>query len=512
MADLKALYSEKVLDHFQHPRNIGEMKDPDGVGTVGNPVCVIPETLVLANSETVQIKDVLEGKRVLGHDGFFHPVLKVFKRNYKGILFKIRVHNLGETVITPEHHVLALKMSPFSHKFEAFTRNKALLDWFNASQLAKGDVLLYPILKENVNKEILDISLKKSKWDFKSYNLPAKVLVNDNFLRLCGYYLAEGYLSDRVTRKELGYVFGSHEKQLIDDTIFLMKEIFGFPPSCIREVHNSINIMYYRAQLVHLFRGLFGKGAVEKHIPHWMMLLPPEKQKHLLCGLWRGDGYISQKSKTSKFVTVSLELAHQVRTLLFRQKIIFSFLNGPAKGIHKKHYSLYVKEDSSLKKLAEIVGKEINFPSNKKSPHKTWFDDNYYYAPIWKVEKVKYNGMVHNLEVKESASYVVSGATLHNCGDVMRLFLKIKTKNEKGKKVEYVEDAKFQTLGCGAAIATSSIATEMIKGKPLSEAMELTNQAITEALGGLPPVKRHCSVLAADAVKKAIADYESKRK
>ena len=98
------------------------------------------------------------------------------------------------------------------------------------------------------------------------------------------------------------------------------------------------------------------------------------------------------------------------------------------------------------------------------------------------------------------------------CGDVMRLFLKIKTKNEKGKKVEYVENAKFQTLGCGAAIATSSIATEMIKGKPLSEAMTLTNQAITEALGGLPPVKRHCSVLAADAVKKAIADYESRKK
>lgn len=97
------------------------------------------------------------------------------------------------------------------------------------------------------------------------------------------------------------------------------------------------------------------------------------------------------------------------------------------------------------------------------------------------------------------------------CGDVMRLFLKIKTKNEKGKEVEYVKDAKFQTLGCGAAIATSSMATEMIKGKPLSEAMKLTNQAITEALGGLPLAKRHCSVLAAEAVKKAIEDYKQKQ-
>jgi nitrogen fixation NifU-like protein len=93
------------------------------------------------------------------------------------------------------------------------------------------------------------------------------------------------------------------------------------------------------------------------------------------------------------------------------------------------------------------------------------------------------------------------------CGDVMRLFIKIKEKDGE----EYIEDAKFQTLGCGAAIATSSIATEMIKGKPLKDAVKLTNQAITEALGGLPKAKVHCSVLAADAVKKAVEDYESRK-
>jgi len=96
-------------------------------------------------------------------------------------------------------------------------------------------------------------------------------------------------------------------------------------------------------------------------------------------------------------------------------------------------------------------------------------------------------------------------ATVGNqtCGDVMRMFLKI----EKG----IIKDVKFQTLGCSAAIATSSIATEMIKGKPLTEAVKLTNKAIAEALGGLPLSKRHCSVLAAEAVKKAIENYESKR-
>jgi nitrogen fixation NifU-like protein len=100
-------------------------------------------------------------------------------------------------------------------------------------------------------------------------------------------------------------------------------------------------------------------------------------------------------------------------------------------------------------------------------------------------------------------------ATVGNriCGDVMRLYVKL----GKNKKGEYVKDIKFQTLGCGAAIATSSILTTMVKGKSLSEAQKVGNQAIVKALDGLPPAKIHCSLLAASAFKKAIADYQKKR-
>jgi len=85
------------------------------------------------------------------------------------------------------------------------------------------------------------------------------------------------------------------------------------------------------------------------------------------------------------------------------------------------------------------------------------------------------------------------------CGDIMKMYLKI----EGG----VIADVRFKTFGCGAAIATSSIATEMIKGKSLDDALALTNKAVVEALDGLPPVKLHCSVLAEQAVKAAIADY-----
>ena len=88
------------------------------------------------------------------------------------------------------------------------------------------------------------------------------------------------------------------------------------------------------------------------------------------------------------------------------------------------------------------------------------------------------------------------------CGDIMKMYLKI----ENG----IVEDVKFETFGCGSAIASSSMATELIKGKPVSEVKQLTNQAVAEALDGLPAYKMHCSVLAEEAIQSALEDYRKR--
>ena len=90
------------------------------------------------------------------------------------------------------------------------------------------------------------------------------------------------------------------------------------------------------------------------------------------------------------------------------------------------------------------------------------------------------------------------------CGDIMELYIKVKDST--------IVDAKFKTFGCGAAIATSSMVTELVKGKSISEALEISNRAVAEALGGLPKVKMHCSVLAEQALKSAIEDYFAKSK
>ena len=94
------------------------------------------------------------------------------------------------------------------------------------------------------------------------------------------------------------------------------------------------------------------------------------------------------------------------------------------------------------------------------------------------------------------------------CGDIMKVYIKVGKKNNK----KIIQDIKVETLGCGAAIATSSIATELIKGKPLDQALKLTNKAVAEALGGLPKIKMHCSVLAEKCIKKAIKNYQKKSK
>lgn len=105
-------------------------------------------------------------------------------------------------------------------------------------------------------------------------------------------------------------------------------------------------------------------------------------------------------------------------------------------------------------------------------------------------------------EIEDASGVGEVGNT--TCGDIMRISLRIEDR--------IIKDVKFRTFGCGAAIATSSMVTEMVKGKTIEEALEISNKAVAEALGGLPPVKMHCSNLAADALHKAIMDYLDKEK
>lgn len=107
-----------------------------------------------------------------------------------------------------------------------------------------------------------------------------------------------------------------------------------------------------------------------------------------------------------------------------------------------------------------------------------------------------------NVGVLENANAVGEVGNF-KCGDIMKMYMFIED--------DIVKDITFQTFGCGAAVATSSMATELVKGKPVAEVLKLTNSAVVEALDGLPPVKIHCSVLAEEAIKSALSDYYTRQ-
>jgi len=493
------MYSEKVMEHFRNPHNMGEIPDADGVGTVGNPVCTAPDTLVCINDKITPIMNASVGMKILGHDGKYHRIEKVMARPFKGKMYRIVAHNLGPTVVTSDHHVLALKTSHLLRKYRS--RMKGIRDWYSADELEKGDILLYPVSNETIDTEKIQLDIAKPKYDFRSKTLPDEIVVDDYFLRLVGYYLSEGYARTQRSKGILGFVFGSNEKRYIDDTIQCVKHTFGLERASVKRAHNSADIKFYSARLARFFSREFGEGATHKHVPHWMMLLPSQKQEALLCGLWRGDGYIN--NQVAKFVTISKQLAFQVRNLLLRQEIITSFLERPENGIHKRSYSIYVKDDKSLEKLAGIVGVELAIPKKLKNHHKAWFENGYFHVPVWRTEPFVYDGLVYNLEVEDSHSYASNSIALHNCGDLMTIYIKVKDNR--------LTDIKFKTFGCGAAIATSSMITELARGKTLEEALKITRGDVAESLDGLPPVKMHCSNLAADGLHAAIEDYLKKR-
>lgn len=131
-----------------------------------------------------------------------------------------------------------------------------------------------------------------------------------------------------------------------------------------------------------------------------------------------------------------------------------------------------------------------------------------YFSESYSKEVLKHVLKPQNMgEIKKASGTATIGNPV--CGDIIKFFIRI-DKNENGQ--EYIKDIKFQTLGCGAAIATSSMLTTMVKGKLLSEAEKVTKQTLVEALGGLPAAKIHCSVLGDEALKKAIEDYKNKSK
>lgn len=506
-------YSKKVLEHFKKPRNMGEIKDADGIGKVGNPVCLLPNERVHKNSEAIEIRHLNSDNFVISHDGYYNKVSSAFARKYEGQIITFK-NQLGKISLTPEHLIYAISVPPKLEYLRNKNKRKLIPAWYHALQLKKGDIALYPIFKKTEDLGFISMDVPKLKYDFKSYSIPAKIPICPDLLRLFGYFLSEGNVRHKPCNNFISFTLHINEKDIVEDIRKASKKLFGLDIKVKEKPKTkTVGVFLYSARLARFFEKLFGNGAGYKKIPNFIMDLPVKKQKYLLYSLWKGEGYVNLEriNPHAGYATISYQLAQQVKTLLLRQGIIPSIYAEKERkknGVyHRAAYRIYVGQRESLKKLCMLLKKTYN---PKSYPSITaWIGKGYLYVPITKKDLSFYNGLVCNIEVSNTHSFISEAFCLHNCGDMMHIYIKV-GKDKEGEEI--IKDIKFKTFGCVAAISTSSMITDLAKGKTLVEAEKITRDNVAEALEGLPQIKMHCSNLAADGLQAAIKDYRSKKK
>ena len=486
MENFHTQYSEKVMEHFRNPRNVGEIPDADGIGNVGNSVCgdimklyikvennviidakfktfgCLPaqEEVVLNYSGWGRIGSIRSGMKVLNNNGKSTHVAETHVRSYAGNLLHIIpfVSPFNSFLITPNHPVLCTKRKWIkgsrlsSSKCNWLRTNTSALldakpDYVKAEDLKIGDYLIFV-----VNKAIKDDEF-----------------FTNQLMRLLGYYLSEGYMA--ANKSVVAFAFNKNEKEAISEVGALIYKLIGKQTK--ERIRGNVSEVYVCSRkLAKLLSELCGCGARNKTISERILSLPFDKQWEMIETYHIGDGDKYRRrpkdTETYRIITTSRNLAIQVQEILARGGIFASI---------RKVFKTNCKIDGRILKNSEqyLISfkreKHHNFVKNGKG---------YFLVPIKSIRNKKYIGEVYNFQVaSEPNSYLVKGFAVHNCG---------------------------------AAIATSSMVTEIVKGKTVEEALKVSNSAVAEALGGLPRIKMHCSVLAEEALKSAIDDYLKKKK
>jgi len=419
--------------------------------------CLLPNTLICTSNGIKQIKDVKEGDLVFTHKGRWKRVLKVLRRHFTGSLIKILPYRLPSVSFTPEHPIYAIKARKCPSHFGVSKGEERICRiescryrgrdfcqrifesyeprWCFADELEKGDYVLlsFPTDVKDVEtikiSDLLDDVILEKKWIYSvgknqygaifkiGKGVPNKILVNEEFMRLAGYYLAEGF----ITEKGIEFTFGSHEKEYIKDACEIIKRIFGLIPVVKDGTTNTKRIIVYSMILKRFFALLFGSRATEKQIPEFMMKLPHEKQFALLQGLFRGDGcFYNRKQQKITYSSISVNLAYQIFLLLARQGILATFKQIRDKGKYNirgrignqaESYGIEIFND-----FAEVF--ESKKRKQKKFEPKCGLIDRergYVILPIRKIEYEPYDGCVYNLEVQDDNSYNTLSMSIHNC-------------------------------------------------------------------------------------------------
>ena len=443
-----------------------------GVKPIWCPGCLLGETLVISNPSAKQIMDVEVGEKILTADGTYKTVAAKIEHRHEGLMYNIRVKSFGSLSATPEHPFVGVKRIKKKHHNQVFSEQK-----IEASQLSKGDYLVFPIMKEIRDIETFSLTYAKKEKDTRSKPLPNETRLDENFLRLAGYYIAEGSTHSR----EIIFSFNKNENEFIDDVKKLMKKIFGLEGR-LRSKNSKIqgvDVIFNSSCLSEIFKGLFGDSAETKHMPHEFMFLPYGKQAWLLRGLWRGDGCFMEKK--AEYTTISVVLAEQMKLLLLRYEIVPIIRAEEAHGTHKKAYRLYVSDCNDYNKLANIVGMPCHRTSKEVSCSSI-IKNGRVYLPISKIETFPYEGPVYDLTMDSSDHTFVTNVTASgNCGD-FGVYAAI-TKALTDLKVDKSNAVIVSGIGCSSAMPQtfSTYGMHSLHGRlvPVASGVKLANHELT---------------------------------
>jgi len=376
--------------------------------------CVTPDTLVTTNPSIKPIGDISEGDHVLTHSGLYRTVTRVYRRDYSGKLYAIRPLGAPYALkVTEDHPLLVSTRKPL--KKGRLDKTTWTTHWKTPKELKAGDYLTLPIMKETRDLDQYEQDVDAGQLSTgKRLTRKLRIPANSGLFRLVGYYLAEGY----ATRRTVGFAFGEHETAYHSDTARLLRKLFGRQAKKIT-IYHSTHVMLH-STIAYQFFKQFGQSSDMKRIPDWMMFAPVEKQRELILGAWRGDGYMHKPTRGNRatyfeYATTSRALAFQLQQLLLRSGLVAEIFSTHHKN-RMEGYVLTVR-GKYVEAMANIMRIKYR-QSREKTFSRFGLDQNYLYSPILKISATDVIGQrVVNLSVENDESYVAGNVTAHNCTD-----------------------------------------------------------------------------------------------
>ncbi len=371
--------------------------------TISHEFCVPGWTLIRTPEQFKEITEIVEGSEIIGHSGQRRRVRRTMSRKHTGRMYSFKVMGYPDPIVVTEDHPLLVVKRP--SKGGSSGRLKTLKDcgdpvWVKPDELSLQDYLVSPISCEIKDDE----------------------KVSEDLMRLTGYYLAEGCSGKYGQGYITSLAFSPDEHDFVKDVAQLFSTLFGAKPN-IQDKGNHITVTISSKRAVEYFKQ-FGRGALNKYIPEWIMLLPTKKQEQLVLGYWRGDGSLQNKPRCRHYsiATRSRQLAWQVTELLKRMKYTPSLTSCWHKSSFTPglQYQIFI-QGPDLERFSRLAGDDQTFPRNR-----TWSliknDGQKTYHPIKsiKIEYVK-DFPVWNLEVEEDNSYTANGIIVHNCHHLQRV-------------------------------------------------------------------------------------------